>query len=258
MKRILITLFVFLPMLVSAHQPRVVDVGTTTVDNPEISKAYYSKLTGEPAVYTISSDEPFDLYVSVLVPDIVNQKTDVSAVIIKNGDTKNPVTILDGMNFNWEKFHEPFGNDEYLMGPEYKEKAEAGNYEIRVWSSNNDSKYALAIGERENFGFVETKNTLYLVPQIKKNFFEKSPIDFVLSPIGIGYLIVMILGTFLLSFIVRLLWRNWVKNPIFGEINGRKRIYLILISLALLLTAIATTWTPLQIFFAGVILFLAF
>jgi hypothetical protein len=36
----------------------------------------------------------------------------------------------------------------------------------------------------------------------------------------------MILGTFLLSFIGRLLWRNWVKNPIFGEIMEEK-LYLI-------------------------------
>ncbi len=56
----------------------------------EISKAYYAKLT------------------------------DVSAVVVKDGNTENPLAILDGQNSKWKKFYEPLGADPYWMGPEYK------------------------------------------------------------------------------------------------------------------------------------------
>lgn len=79
---------------------------------------------------------------------------------------------------------EPFGYDTYWKGPEYKEKVEAGRYDIIVSSSNNDSKYSLAIGEAENFDFREIMNALDLVPEIKRDFFSESPISFIFSPFG--------------------------------------------------------------------------
>jgi hypothetical protein len=63
-----------LPSLALAHQPRITEDRLTQVPNPEISKAYYGKLTGEPDVYVINANESFDLYVNVLVPDIAGQK----------------------------------------------------------------------------------------------------------------------------------------------------------------------------------------
>lgn len=91
-----------------------------TVTNPEVSKAYYGELSGEPHIYRINASEPFDLYVNVLVPDIEGQKKDVSALVIKNDDTAHPLATLDGLNFKWKQFFEPFGHDTYWMGPEYK------------------------------------------------------------------------------------------------------------------------------------------
>ncbi|MFT5360243.1 MAG: hypothetical protein ACI88L_000734 [Candidatus Paceibacteria bacterium] len=70
-----------LPSLALAHQPRVTESRLTQVPSPEISKAYYGELTGEPDVYVIQASESFDLYVNVLVPDIKGQKKDVSAVV---------------------------------------------------------------------------------------------------------------------------------------------------------------------------------
>ena len=145
MKTFLITtLFILpvflLPAVTSAHQPRIVTDSPNVVIDPEVSKAYYGTLRGEPAVYTITADKPFDLYVGVLVPDITGQKKDVSAVIIKDG---KELAVLESTGFEWKKFFEPFGHDTYFQGPEYKARAEAGTYEIRVWSSNNDSKLSL-------------------------------------------------------------------------------------------------------------------
>lgn len=177
-----------IPGWASAHQPRIVEGRQTIVVDPEISKAYYGQLTGVPDVYTIQANVPFNLYVNILVHDIALQKKDVSATIVKDG---TPLATLDGARFSWTKMFEPFGYSTYWTGPEYKAKAEAGTYVITVTSSNNDSKYSLAIGEAENFDFKETMNALTLVPQLKKTFFNESPISFILSPFGWGLILVL-------------------------------------------------------------------
>lgn len=79
---------------------------------------------------------------------------------------------------------EPFGYDTYWKGPEYKVRVEAGIYDIIVSSKTNDGKYSLAIGEAENFDFREIMNALDLVPKIKRDFFDESPITFIFSPFG--------------------------------------------------------------------------
>jgi hypothetical protein len=60
-------------------------------------------------------------------------------VVLKDG---NQIAILDGTTFAWTQFYEPFGADNYWKGGEYRAAAGPGNYEIRVTSTNNDSKYA--------------------------------------------------------------------------------------------------------------------
>ena len=212
----LLILLVLFPIFTFAHQPRITESRLTQVPDPEISKAYYAELVGEPDVYVINASEPFDLYVNVLVPDIAGQKKDVSAVVIKDGNTENPLAVLDGPNFTWEKFYEPFGADTYWMGPEYKARAEAGTYEIRVWSSNNDSKYSLAIGEIEAFDKTEGMNALTVIPELKKDFFNKSPLGFIRSPFGWGMIVMM----YLLAAIVGLIYRALLKHFAKGSVRG--------------------------------------
>ncbi|MFA6325033.1 MAG: hypothetical protein WCX46_02285, partial [Candidatus Paceibacterota bacterium] len=172
--------FVLFPISVLAHQPRIMESNEAVVIEPEISKAYYAQLDGEPQFYSIKSEVPFDLYVNILVPDIEGQKTDVVAYILKINETSNEIIkVLDGTDFEWKKFFEPFGYDSYLMGPEYKILVEAGEYEVQVTSENYDTKYSLAIGEKENFNVSEIINAVSLIPQIKSNFFNEIPISFI-------------------------------------------------------------------------------
>ena len=251
-------LMLLLPTLVLAHQPRITESRQTQIPNPEISKAYYGKLTGEPDVYVIQASEPFDLYVNVLVPDIVGQKKDVSAVIIKDGNVEKPIAVLDGIHFDWKKFYEPFGADSYWMGPEYKAHAEAGTYEIRVWSSNNDSKYSLAIGEIEAFDGKEGLNALTIIPELKKNFFEVSPISFIKSPFGWGLIVVMYLLAGIVGLIYRAILKRITKNSPRGvakNIGKSDRLLRLAIGVGLLLFAMLTTWSPILIFFSGFAIF---
>ncbi len=246
------------PALALAHQPRITESRLTEVPEPEISKAYYGQITGEPEVYVIKATEAFDLYVNVLVPDIAGQKKDVSAAIIKNGNTEKPLAVLDGINFEWKKFYEPFGADTYWMGPEYKARAEAGTYEIRVWTSNNDSKYSLAIGEIEAFNMKEGLNALTIIPELKRTFFNESPIGFIVSPFGWGLIVVMYLLATIVGLIYRAILKKFAKNSPRGvakNIGKGDRLLRLAIGVGLLLWAITTTWSPILIFFSGFCVF---
>ncbi len=249
-----VSLFTLAPSLASAHQPRITESRLTQVPNPEISKAYYGELTGEPDVYVIKTSEPFDFYVNVLVPDIAGQKKDVSAVVIKDGNVEKPLAVLDGIPFEWKKFYEPFGADSYWQGPEYKARADAGIYEIRVTSPNDDSKYSLAIGEIEKFDGKEGLGALTIIPELKKDFFDKSPIGFIASPFGWGLIVVMFILAFTAGFIYRAILKKFAKNSPRGvakNIGKPDRLLRAAIGVGLLLWAITTSWSPILIFFSG-------
>ena len=247
----MLAMFLWAPRLAFAHQPRLVESRQTAVPDPEVSKAYYGKLSGEPDVYVINTSEAFDLYVNVLVPDIAGQKKDVSAVVLKD---EKEIAFLDSTYFEWKQFYEPFGADTYWMGPEYEARAEAGTYEIRVWSSNNDSKYSLAIGETEAFDGKEGLGALTIIPELKKDFFEKSPIGFIASPFGWGLIVAMYVLAFIAGFIYRAILKKFAKNSPRGvarNIGRPDRLLRAAIGAALLLLGITTTWSPILIFFSG-------
>lgn len=251
---LLLPSLLFAPALALAHQPRVTENRLTEISDPEVSKAYYGELRGEPDVYVIQAREPFDLYVNVLVPDIAGQKKDVSVAIIKANNTDKPLSVLDGINFEWKRFYEPFGADTYWMGPEYKASAGAGTYEIRVWSSNNDSKYSLAVGEREAFDMKEGLNALTIIPKLKKDFFNESPVSFIVSPFGWGLIVAMYLAAIIVGLIYRAILRHFAKGTARGaakNIGKADRLLRLWLGIALLLWAMLTTWSPLLIFLSG-------
>jgi len=161
-----------------AHQPRW--VGTrpfTEVEKPEISQAFYGRLDRSPHLFRIRSEVPFRLYVNVLVPDLPAIDKDVSAEIFRESDApQNSILKLDGPSFAWKPFFEPFAGDRYFMGPEWEREVEAGTYWIRVTSPDNAGKYVLAVGKKESFPPGEILKTIALLPKLKKDFFEKSPL----------------------------------------------------------------------------------
>jgi len=256
MKKLLITIVLLLPVFLlptvtSAHQPRVVTEDSTTVISPEVSKAYYSTLTGSPHIYTINTTESFELYVGILMPYSEDSKKDVTAEIQKGDEV---VTLLGGKDADWKSMFEFFGQSTYWDGGEYKEQVEAGKYTITVSSTENDSKYSLAIGEIEAFDFKETVNALTLIPQLKKDFFNESPISFILSPFGWGLIVIMFVLAFIFGFVYRAILKKIARNTNRGaskNINKKGRAIRVAIGVALLLLAITTSWSPWLLFFSG-------
>ncbi|MCX6783111.1 MAG: DUF2892 domain-containing protein [Candidatus Levybacteria bacterium] len=250
-----VSIFVLAPSLAYAHQPRITESRQNTVPDPEISKAYYATLTGEPDVYLINAPAPFDLYVGILVPDITSTKKDILAEIFKD---KEKIATIGGASSTWKPFFEPFGQSNYFDGGEYKARAEAGVYTIKVSNPLNTGKYSLAIGEIEAFDGKEGMNALSMIPDLKRDFFEESPISFILSPFGWGLLVIMYLLAFIVGFIYRAILKKFAKGTTRGtprNIGKPDRLLRAVIGVALLLWAITTTWSPILIFFSGFAIF---
>jgi len=204
-----------------AHNPRIVS-GTETVivQNPEISQAFYGELQGGPQWFEINSDKNFVLYVNILVPKLPGISTGIAAEIYRSEDGgQQLITSIDGENFGWSEFFEPFGGDTYLKGPEFKADVQAGKYLIKVTHCHADEpgaeneaecsflRYSLAIGEQEKFTPKEIINAIYLLPVLKKDFFNESPFTAYFNYSGL-----FMLGTLIILFVVIYLAIRLVKK----------------------------------------------
>ena len=242
----------------AAHQPRIV-YGTTPIliDEPEVSKAYYAELRGQPAEYAIISDAPFELYVGLTVPDIPGAETDFRVTITSGGEA---VAELDGAAHEWTPFHEEFAGDDYLNGPEFRTQAAAGEYEITVSSPDDLGKYVLATGERELFRADDIIYALVVVPELKSDYFGKPKATFLLSVFGaveLGALLV-------LGFVIGWLWRQVKKLQArrqktaipYGarNIGPNDRLLRLLLGLALLAVGL-WLWKALLMAAAGFVLY---
>lgn len=169
------SLFLFLPLAASAHQP--VLVGTNmdvTVSQPEISKAYYGELkTRKAPSYVIESNKSFDLYVGLLVPDMQGINKDIEVEILKVGEHRDVLKVLSGKSAEWKNFFEPYAGDNYLQGPEYRARVQPGLYNISIYTDTPPAKYVLAIGEKEAFGPAAILKAALVLPKLKTQFFDQ-------------------------------------------------------------------------------------
>ena len=163
-------LFIFLLLFSTslyAHQPKLINYSPNQ-DNPhqvifpEISKAYYGKLTGVPHYYEINSDKIFLFYAGILSPKVDDTYKWFSIDIID--ENNNVIYQANGTYFNWLAWYEPYARDWYWKGPEiggeknqstgFKRSfpLDAGKYLIKVYNDDNLGNYSLAVGEAEFFG----------------------------------------------------------------------------------------------------------
>lgn len=209
MRRIIIFLFIlFFAFGAFAHQPRIVSEKLTEIKNPDISQAFYGKLTGEPSFYEIKSEEPFNLYVGITVPRAGEIREDFLIEISKDGKI---LEVLDGKTYEWVEFYEEFGRDYYFNGPEFQEDVEAGDYKIKVSNPDNLGNYVLVIGAKEEFPINEVINVYKTLPKIKAEFFNKSPADAFLNIFSLFLLIFVIIIGGGAGFVAYLIKRRMKK-----------------------------------------------
>jgi hypothetical protein len=173
-----------------AHQPTIVGQEIITIEKPEISRAFYGELSGQPRSFFVKADEPFDLYVGLLVPRNTNAAGRYSARVYRVvGGQKIILNDLRADSVAWKEYYEPFGGDHYVKGPEWKSSVPAGGYEIEVYSANDLGKYVLVIGEKESWGPQEILNVYTELPILKGDFFGGHPASFLISPFGIALIV---------------------------------------------------------------------
>ena len=254
---ILFLILVSWPLKVLAHQPRLVEMEKINVTEPEISKAYYGNLSGKPHIYTISTSSPIDLYVNILVPFIEGPEKNVIVKIFKG---EQLMGILSPKKGDWKEFFEPFGHSMYWKGPEFKVRADAGKYKIHVQSTEKSIRYVLATGEIEAFDGPESLNAILLIPKLKKDFFEESPLSFILSPLGWGYVLLLQLLVILTGFVIsKILNISRINFQTKNFQSSAKNIIIcgVFFWVTILFFAIQTSWHPLLIMMSGLALFIA-
>ena len=163
--KIFIFLLLFYPLSIFAHQPKLINY-SPSINNPheviypEISKAYYSKLEGEPHYYKINSDTDFLFYTGILSPKVNEDYKWLSLEVLN--ENKEVIYVAEGKEFKWNAWYEPYARDWYWKGPEIGTERneefktsftiQAGTYYIKVFNEDNKGHYSLAVGEAEFFG----------------------------------------------------------------------------------------------------------
>lgn len=233
MKKILFLFFLFIFLSgaqgVFAHQPRIIYLagGDIQISNPEISQAFYDDLKGSPRDYFITSDKDFDLYINLLIPASSNPGGRYSAKVFLLQESltepgqvsEQQIALLDGENFDWQEFYEPFGRDYYYKGPELDQRASAGKYKIEVFANGAKGKYVLAVGKTEAYDVKSILNIYWQIPFLKITFFKTSVLQFFLTPFGIvaigliGALIILIaLINYLINLVQTIIKHNMAKT----------------------------------------------
>ncbi len=185
--------FLFLLMGVAlpahAHVPRVVTQESlhdnTPIEDPELSQAFYGSLADFPHTYEIRAEEPFHLYVEVLVPDIESVDNIVNGIVVRETGQKGrveEVARLLAKDATWEAFYEPWGGDTYRKGAVFEKDLERGVYRIEVSTPDNRQKYVLVVGKREDSGGIGYFETIGRIADVK-TFFGKSKIRVIESPL---------------------------------------------------------------------------
>lgn len=174
----------------AAHQVRLVEGHDTTVKRPDISQAFYAVLDGSPHTYNIHTQEELLVYVGLLVPDLPAIEKGFCVEVFSDGPGEGSLLLrLDGERSTWSPFFEPFAGDRYWKGPEAETTVSPGSYTVRVSGINNRGKYVLAIGKEEGFSLSDIVHTVRVLPALKRDFFDKSPLTAYINLVGLFMLL---------------------------------------------------------------------
>ena len=172
-----------------AHQPVLVTDTPRTreqpyeIEEPEISKAIYSELTGSPHFYQIHSDTRFNFYEGLTKPKLddcqVGKK--FSFDVLDEAFALN--NEVDSSTFEWWPWYEKFGRQWYWVSPEigkdfqHTEVFDAGTYYIRVYNESNQGQYVLAVGDIESFGVGVVARMVRDLLKINRKFCKNASCD---------------------------------------------------------------------------------
>ena len=110
MQRLILLLSFMIIFESKAHQPKLIKYSPSLespheVIYPEISKAYYGKLTGESHYYRIISDKNFLFYAGILSPKVNENYKWLSLDIID--ENNNIIYQANGYRHEWKAWYKP-------------------------------------------------------------------------------------------------------------------------------------------------------
>ena len=88
------------------------------IEDPEISKAIYSTLSGNPHYYRIQSEVNFDFYAGILAAKIGECALESKFSFEVLDSEFHRIDLADGENFEWTPWYEEYGKQWYWNGPE--------------------------------------------------------------------------------------------------------------------------------------------
>ena len=102
-----------------AHQPKLINYAPS-INNPheiiypEISKAYYGKLKGEPHYYKIESESEFSFYAGISTPKVNDNYKWLSIDVLDENNNLIGNYIFETRNIEWITFQEMMKHTEKL------------------------------------------------------------------------------------------------------------------------------------------------
>ena len=148
------------------------------IEDPEISKAIYSTLSGDPHFYRIQSEEDFDFYSGILAAKIGDCALESKFSFEVLDSDFHLLYLADGENFEWTPWYEEYGKQWYWNGPEIGQNFasnkvfKAGTYYIKVFNDTNTGQYILAVGDIEKFSLTDIVGLIFSMGAIENAFWE--------------------------------------------------------------------------------------
>ena len=148
------------------------------IEDPEISKAIYSTLSGDPHFYRIQSEEDFDFYSGILAAKIGDCALESKFSFEVLDSDFHLIYLADGENFKWTPWYEEYGKQWYWNGPEIGQNFasnrvfKAGTYYIKVFNNANTGQYILAVGDIEKFSLTDIVGLIFSMGEIENAFWE--------------------------------------------------------------------------------------
>jgi hypothetical protein len=173
----------------------------TVIENLEKHQLFYGELGGSSDSFTLESKETFDFSVNVLEPAVAGAQNDFTLEITKDGQ---PWKFIKSEEGQWKNFYDSFSGDNYWMGPAYTEMNSAGKYRIIVSSPTNTGKYVLVTGNKDSFSSVDVWQSIWIIPKIKRFFFNESIMLAYLNQVNMLLSIIMGSAVSLLLIIISL------------------------------------------------------
>ena len=150
------------------------------IEDPEISKAIYSTLSGDAHFYRIESDKDFNFYAGILAAKIGECALEEKFSFEVLDSEFHLIYLADGENFEWTPWYEEYGKQWYWNGPEIGENFlsnevfKAGTYYIKVFNNSNMGQYIIAVGDIEKFSLTDIVGLIFSMGKIEDEFWDPS------------------------------------------------------------------------------------